>query len=136
VWKDTKLNTILRTHTLNSLGLFDQVESLGQPLLQAPMRLEIVSHSRSGLSWSGTGLPCVASAKRGNGSGDRNVDTFRSVGKPGRLAQNETARRAVASGKWPPASGCGSSRRHPRGVVTESTWTGGGLHGTTRSEWD
>ncbi len=37
----TVLHTILRTHTLNNLGLWDQVESLGQPLLKAPMRLEV-----------------------------------------------------------------------------------------------
>ena len=37
----TNLRTILRTHALNNLGLWDQVESLGQPLLKSPMRLEI-----------------------------------------------------------------------------------------------
>jgi len=35
------VSTVLRTHTLNQLGLWDQVESLGQSLLKSPMRLEI-----------------------------------------------------------------------------------------------
>lgn len=39
--RDTKVSTVLRTHTLNRLGLFEQVESLGQPLLKGPMRLEV-----------------------------------------------------------------------------------------------
>ncbi|MCC7517666.1 MAG: hypothetical protein IT578_00610 [Verrucomicrobiae bacterium] len=36
-----KLSTILRTHQLNNLGLWDQVVSEGRPLLQSPMRLEV-----------------------------------------------------------------------------------------------
>jgi len=36
-----KISTILRTHTLNNLGLFDQIESLNKPLLKAPIRLEV-----------------------------------------------------------------------------------------------
>ena len=35
-----KLSTVLRQHTLNGLGLWDQVTSMGRPLLAAPMRLE------------------------------------------------------------------------------------------------
>jgi hypothetical protein len=36
-----QVSTILRAHTLNDLGLFDQIESLGKSLLKAPMRLEV-----------------------------------------------------------------------------------------------
>ncbi|MBI4025285.1 MAG: hypothetical protein HY360_09920, partial [Verrucomicrobia bacterium] len=36
-----KVSTVLRAHTLNNLGLWDQIESLNQPLLKAPMRLEV-----------------------------------------------------------------------------------------------
>jgi hypothetical protein len=39
--KAHQVSTILRTHTLNNLGLWDQVESLGQPLLKSPIRLEV-----------------------------------------------------------------------------------------------
>lgn len=37
---EAKVHTVLRTHTQNRIGLWDQVESLGTPLLKGPMRLE------------------------------------------------------------------------------------------------
>ncbi|MGD0092957.1 MAG: glycoside hydrolase domain-containing protein [Planctomycetota bacterium] len=36
-----KVRTVLRQHTLNSLGLWQQVVSLQRPLLRSPMRLEV-----------------------------------------------------------------------------------------------
>jgi len=35
------VSTVLRTHALNNLGLFDQIEALGKPLLKSPVRLEV-----------------------------------------------------------------------------------------------
>jgi len=37
------VSTILRDHTVGPLGLWDQVQSLGHPLLDSPMRLELTS---------------------------------------------------------------------------------------------
>jgi hypothetical protein len=77
--------TLLRRHTLGTLGLWDQVESLGRELLSGPMRLEV---RRQGSEF------------RVQGSGFRVVE------------------------------------QRPTRVVTESTWSGGGLKGATRGEWD
>ncbi|MBI4025290.1 MAG: hypothetical protein HY360_09945 [Verrucomicrobia bacterium] len=39
--KGQQVSTVSRRHTLNNLGLWDQVESVGRPLLKAPMWLEV-----------------------------------------------------------------------------------------------
>lgn len=41
-----KVRTVLRTHMLNGLGLWDQVESVGEPLLASPMRLEVQARGK------------------------------------------------------------------------------------------
>lgn len=39
--KGNAISTVLRKHILDKMGLWEQVESLGKPLLSGPMRLEI-----------------------------------------------------------------------------------------------
>jgi hypothetical protein len=45
--KGQTVSTILRKHTLDKLGLWEQVESLGKPLLSGPMRLELTAAGRT-----------------------------------------------------------------------------------------
>jgi hypothetical protein len=56
--KGRTVATILRRHTLGTLGLWDQVESLGQELLSGPMRLEVKSQG-SGFRVQGSGFKVV-----------------------------------------------------------------------------
>ena len=41
------VSTILRDHTMNGLGLWDQVTALGKPLLTKPMRIEVQSGGKT-----------------------------------------------------------------------------------------
>jgi len=56
------ISCVLRDHTLNGLGLWDQVVSKGKPILAAPMRLECRSGGNL-LEWE-TGLPLDFKRKR------------------------------------------------------------------------
>lgn len=100
------LGTVLRQHTLNGLGLWDQVECEladrreGLPL--APPR----SPERRGED----GMPLLAGPMRLEVAAAGNVETAR-----GELRI--------------------TSRTDTR-VVTESTWSGGPLRGTARGQWD
>jgi hypothetical protein len=42
-----RVSTVLRTHSVNGLGLWDQVEADGLPLLKGPMRLEVTAAGRT-----------------------------------------------------------------------------------------
>lgn len=44
--KNNVLATVLREHTLNNVGLWDQIVSLGKPLLKAPMRWTAVQQGK------------------------------------------------------------------------------------------
>ncbi len=55
------LSTVLRKHTLGTIGLWDQVESLGQPLLSGPMRLELTAGGKTSIV-QGRGSPTVRRA--------------------------------------------------------------------------
>lgn len=50
-----RVSTVLRTHTVSPVGLWEQVESLATPLLRGPMRLEAKVAGQTVLA-SGTGL--------------------------------------------------------------------------------
>jgi hypothetical protein len=56
--KGRTVSTILRKHTLDELGLWEQVESLDKPLLYGPMRLELTAAGRTA-AVAGRGLTVV-----------------------------------------------------------------------------